>query len=134
MKKRTLISAKTLLSTVTYLISLIVLFIVAFYLGRDFSYILTFGTIHMLAIAAAIMLELTILTNKFWTEGFAVGNIYSRLSIYILIFIPGFAVVLVPMIATIVAFFFAEQLVPPVFLSVAFAEFLVMTAVVVREK
>jgi hypothetical protein len=134
MKKRTLISAKTLLSTVTYLISLIVLFIVAFYLGRDFSYILTFGTIHMLAIAAAIMLELTILTNKFWTEGFAVGNIYSRLSIYILIFIPGFAVVLVPMIATIVTFFLAEQLVLPVFLAVASAEFALMSAVVIREK
>lgn len=134
MKKRTLISAKTLLSTVTYLISLIVLFIVAFYLGRDFSYILTFGTIHMLAIAAAIMLELTILTNKFWKEGFAVGNIYSRLSIYILIFIPGFAVVLVPMIATIVTFFLAEQLVLPVFLAVASAEFALMSAVVIREK
>lgn len=134
MKKRTLISAKTLLSTVTYLISLIVLFIVAFYLGRDFSYILTFGTIHMLAIAAAIMLELTILTNKFWTEGFAVGNIYSRLSIYILIFIPGFAVVLVPMIATIVTFLIAEQLVLPVFLAVASAEFALMSAVVIREK
>lgn len=134
MKKRTLISAKTLLSTVTYLISLIVLFIVAFYLGRDFSYILTFGTIHMLAIGAAIMLELTILTNKFWKEGFAVGNIYSRLSIYILIFIPGFAVVLVPMIATIVTFFLAEQLVLPVFLAVASAEFALMSAVVIREK
>jgi hypothetical protein len=88
----------------------------------------------MLAIAAAIMLELTILTNKFWTEGFAVGNIYSRLSIYILIFIPGFAVVLVPMIATIVTFFIAEQLVLPVFLAVASAEFALMSAVVIREK
>jgi len=134
MKKRTLISAKTLLSTVTYVISLIVLLIVASYLGRDFSYILTFGAIHGLAIAAAIMLELRILTNKFWTEGFAVGNIYSRLSIYILIFIPGFAVVLVPMIATIAAFFLAEQLVLPVFLAVASAEFALMSAVVIREK
>ncbi len=134
MNRRTLVSAKTFLSTVTYLISLIVLYAVAFYLGRDFSYILAFGAIHLFAIAAAVMLELTILIDRFWKEGFAVGNIYSRLSIYVLIFIPGFAVVLVPMIAMIVTFFLAEQVVLPVFFSVAFAEFALMTAVVVREK
>lgn len=134
MNKRTLISAKTLLSTITYLVSLIVLFVVAFSLGKDFSYILTFGTIHMLAIAAAVMLELTILTNKFWREGFAVGNIYSRLSTYILIFIPGFAVVLVPMIGAIAAFLFAQQFALPVFFAVAAAEFALMSAVVIREK
>lgn len=134
MKKRTLISAKTLLSTVTYVISLVVLSIVAVYAGRDFSFVLTFGTIHTFAIAAAVMLELTILTDKFWKEGFAVGNIYSRLSTYVLIFIPGFAVVLVPMIVAVVTFFLAEQLYLTAFLATALAEFTLMTAVVVREK
>jgi hypothetical protein len=133
MKKRTLISAKTLLSTVTYVISLVVLYIVAVYAGRDFSFIMTFGVIHMFAIAAAVMLELTILTNKFWKEGFAVGNIYSRLSTYVLIFIPGLAVVLVPMIVAVVAFFLAEQLSLAAFLATALAEFTLMTAVVLRE-
>lgn len=134
MKKRTLISAKTLLSTVTYVISLVVLSIVAVYAGRDFSFVLTFGTIHTFAIAAAVMLELTILTDKFWKEGFAVGNIYSRLSTYVLIFIPGFAVVLVPMIVAVVTFFLAKQLYLTAFLATALAEFTLMTAVVVREK
>jgi hypothetical protein len=135
MKKRTLISAKTLLSTVTYIISLMVLSLVATYQRRDYSFILTFGVINTFAIAAAIMLELTILTNKFWKEGFAVGNIYSRLSTYILIFIPGFALVLIPIIAAVVTFFMAEGLVLQVFLAAALVEFAAMTAVVaVHEK
>jgi hypothetical protein len=135
MKKRTLISAKTLLSTVTYIISLMVLSLVATYQRRDYSFILTFGVINTFAIAAAIMLELTILTNKFWKEGFSVGNIYSRLSTYILIFIPGFALVLIPIIAAVVTFFMAEGLILQVFLAATLVEFAAMTAVVaVHEK
>lgn len=131
MKKRTLISAKTLLSTVTYVISLVVLSLVATYQRRDYSFILTFGAINTFAVAAAVMLELTILTNKFWKEGFAVGNIYSRLSTYILILIPGFALVLVPMIAAVVTFFMAEELILQVFLAAALVEFAAMIAIVV---
>jgi hypothetical protein len=135
MKKRTLISAKTLLSTVTYIMSLMVLSLVATYQRRDYSFILTFGVINTFAIAAAIMLELTILTNKFWKEGFAVGNIYSRLSTYILIFIPSFALIVIPIIAAVVTFFMAEGLVLQVFLAAALVEFAAMTAVVaVHEK
>jgi hypothetical protein len=80
------------------------------------------------------MLELTLLTRKFWKEGFAVGNIYSRLTTYILILIPGFAIVMLPIIATIVAFFFAEGLALPVFLAMASSEFAVMTAIVAMQK
>jgi hypothetical protein len=135
MKKRTLISAKTLLSTVTYIMSLMVLSLVATYQRRDYSFILTFGVINTFAIAAAIMLELTILTNKFWKEGFAVGNIYSRLSTYILIFIPSFALIVIPIIAAVVTFFMAEGFVLQVFLAATLVEFAAMTAVVaVHEK
>jgi hypothetical protein len=91
--------------------------------------------INTFAIAAAIMLELTILTNKFWKEGFAVGNIYSRLSTYILIFIPSFALIVIPIIAAVVTFFMAEGFVLQVFLAAALVEFAAMTAVVaVHEK
>jgi hypothetical protein len=134
MKKRTLISAKALLSIVTYMISLIVLFFVAIYLNKDFSFILTYGAIHALAMSAGIMLELTLLTRKFWKEGFAVGNIYSRLTTYILILIPGFAIVLLPITVAFATFFFAENLALPVFLAMASLEFAVMTAVVVHQK
>ena len=134
LRKRTLISAKTLLSIVTYLISLVVLFFVAIYLNRDFSFVLTYGIIHALAVSGGIMLELTILTRKFWKEGFAVGNIYSRLTTYILILIPGFAVVLLPIIGAFAAFFFAENLVLPIFLAIAASEFAIMTAIVAIQK
>jgi hypothetical protein len=133
MKKRTLISAKALLSTIMYMISLIVLFFVVTYLNRDSS-ILTYGAIHVLAVSAGIMLELTVLTRKFWKEGFAVGNIYSRLTTYILILIPGFVFVLLPIVGAFVAFYFAESFSLPVFLAMASSEFAVMTAIVAIQK
>lgn len=134
LKKRTLISAKTLLSILTYIISLIVLFLVTIYLDRDLSFILTYGGIHALAISAGVMLELTLLTRKFWREGFAVGNIYSRLTSYISILIPGFALVMLPIIATFVAFLFVPELALPVFIAMASSEFAVLTVVVAMQK
>ena len=134
MRKRTLISAKTLLSIVTYLISMVVLFFVAVYLKRDFTLILTYGLVHALAVSAGIMLELTLLTRKFWKEGFAVGNIYSRLTTYILTLIPGFVIVALPIVTAFVAFVYAENLVLPIFFTVAASEFAMMTAVVAIQK
>jgi hypothetical protein len=134
MKKRTLIAAKTLLSIVTYLISLVVLFVVALYLHRDFTVILTYGLTHALAVSTGIMLELTLLARKFWKEGFAVGNIYSRITTYILTLIPGFVLVALPIVTAFAVFLYAENLVLPVFLAMAASEFAVMTAVVALQK
>lgn len=116
-----------------YLISLIALFFVAAYLNRGFS-ILIYGSVHVLALSAGIMFELTILTRKFWKEGFAVGNIYSRLTTYILTLMPGFALVLLPIIGAFMFLSFAESLVLPVFLAMASSEFAVMTAIVAIQK
>lgn len=134
LKKKTLISAKTLLSTLTYAISLVVLFAVALYVGRSYFYILTFGAIHLFSVAAATMLELIILTNKFWKEGFAIGNIYARLSTYILIILPGLTVVMIPIIAAIVTFLLAQPLTLAVFLGTAVAEFAAVAAYVALGK
>lgn len=133
MKKRTLIAAKTLLTTVTYMISLIVLSIVAFSLGKDFSSILAFGVAHTFSVAAAVLLELTILVKKFWKEGLAVGNLYSRITTYILILIPGYIMAAIPIISAFATFFFAPSSALPVFLVVALAEFAIMAAVVLLE-
>ena len=133
MKKRTLISAKTMLSLVTYLISLVVLFFVAVYLHRDFALILTYGLIHALAVSAGIMLELTLLARKFWKEGFAVGNIYSRITTYILTLIPGFVIVALPIATAFAAILFASNVLP-IFLAVAASEFAVMTTIVTIQK
>jgi Membrane protein of 12 TMs len=132
--KRTLITAKTLLVTLTFILSLIVLSIVSFALGRDFSLILIFGTIHAFSIAAAIMLELSLLLRKMWKEGFALGNIYSRISTYIVILIPGYIMAAVPMICALVVFFVAPFFVLPAFLIAAVAEFAIMTTVIVSWK
>ena len=137
MKKRTLISAKTLLSLVTYLISLVVLFFVAEYLHRtppEITDTLTYGSIHALAVCAGIMLELTLLTRKFWKEGFAVGNIYSRITTYVLNLIPGFVIVALPIVTAFAANIFAANLVLPIFFAVAASEFLVMTIIVAIQK
>jgi hypothetical protein len=132
--KRTLLAAKTLLATVTYMFSLLVLAVVAYALGKDFSLILAFGMIHSFSVAAAVILELSILLRKFWKEGFAVGNIYSRITTYIMVLIPGYVMAAIPMICAIATFFLASPLVLPVFLGAAFAEFAIMTTIVLVQK
>lgn len=134
MGKTTLITAKTLLSTLTYVLSLIVLSLVGLFMGKNSSLILTYGIIHGFSVAAAVMLELTILTRKFWKEGFAVGNIYSRISTYVMIVIPGYVLASIPIGGGFAASLFAPSLVLPVFLAVAVAEFALMTAVVGLQK
>jgi hypothetical protein len=134
MKKTTMITAKTLLSTATYVISMIVLSIIAVLLGKSFSFVLTLGMIHAFSVSAAIMLELTILLRKFWKEGFAVGNIYSRITSYIMILIPGYIVAAIPIIGGFAAYFLAPPFFLPVFLATAVSEFAIMAAVVAHEK
>jgi hypothetical protein len=132
--KRTLITAKTLLTTFTFILSLVVLSIVSFALGKDFSLILIFGTIHAFSIASAVMLELSLLLRKMWKEGFAVGNIYSRISTYIVILIPGYVMAAVPMICALVAFFVAPPFFLLAFLVAAVTEFAIMTVFIVSWK
>jgi hypothetical protein len=134
MGKTTLITAKTLLSTFTYVLSLLALSIVALFMSKDFSLILTYGLLHGFSVAAAVMLELMILTRKFWKEGFAVGNIYSRISTYIMIVIPGYILASIPIITAFAASLLDPYLVLPLFLGVAIAEFTAMVAAVVLQE
>jgi hypothetical protein len=133
LKKRTLIFAKTVTVTVTYLVSLLVLFIVTLYFRRDFTFILTFGIIHTFSVAAASMLELT-LADVFSKEGIGMGNIYASLSTFALVLIPGILAAMVPITAAFVTYFFASQLSQVVFLVIALSEFVVMTAVVLHQR
>lgn len=121
--KRALIVAKTTLIMVTYLISMGVLFFVALFFGRDFSYVLVFGLLQTFSVASASMIELKILANKFWKEGGALGNLYARLTVYITIMLPGLVMVSLPMIGAIFTFFARPQLAPFVFAAIAISEF-----------
>jgi len=133
LKKRTLILAKTMLTTVIYAISLVVLFVAAVFLKKNFVSILAFGAVHTFSVAAASMLELTILANKFWKGDFALGNVYARLSTFILIIIPGFAMVLFPILAALIAYFLADYFVLTIFSTIAILEFATMMLAVLRE-
>jgi hypothetical protein len=129
-----LIAAKTLVATTTYIVSIIILTAVAFFIGKDFAAIATFGIIHTFSVAAAIMLEITILLRKFWKEGFAVGNIYSRITTYIMILIPGYIFAGIPMALAFLSFFLLPAFVLPVFLVAAAVEFALMTLVVLYQR
>lgn len=129
LKKRTLILSKTFLATLTYILSLLVIFITASFLEKNSFPILTFGAVHILAVASANMLEILLLAEKFWKEGFALGNIFARLSTYILILIPGMIIIFMPIFAAIVAALFYQNLVLQVFFVVGCLEFLSIAAI-----
>ena len=134
LEKKTLIFAKTALSMLIYTISIMALFVIALYLGRDFSTVLGFGAIYAFSIAAACMLELTILVRKYWKDGFAMGNLYTRLSTFILVLIPGYITAWISVAFAFIVFFFAPELVPIAFFGVALVEFVVMMAAVLHLK
>jgi predicted permease len=134
LRKRTLILAKTLLALFIYIISIIALLVIALFLKKDFTMEIVFGALNLFSIASASMLELTILARKFWKEGFALGNLYARLSTFILILVPGYIVAGIPMVAAFVTYLLAENMVLQVFVTAALAEFAVMSLIVYRQK
>ena len=126
LRSRTLIFAKTVLATLTYVVSLIAMFIAMLLQGRDISSVLIFGGVHLLTVMAANLLETLLLVDKFWKEGSAIGNIYARLSTYVLILLPGAFAIFMPIFAAIAATVFAPDIVLPVFLLSAMLEFAIV--------
>ena len=127
--KRLLIFAKTFLSVIIYLSSLMALSIVTLFLQRDFTNVLAYGLAHSLSITAAILLELKVLANKFWNEGFAMGNVYARLSTFILILIPAYVIAGAPLVASFLMFFVAPELAATALLITEIIEFAVMVLI-----
>ena len=130
--KRVLVLSKTFTATVMYLASMFVLVVAALYMNRDFANILVYGTGQTFPVGAACMLELNILSKKYWKQGAAIGNIYARLSTYILVIVPGLALASVPLIAAFITLFSAINLILPLFLGLSAAEFLIMTLYTLR--
>jgi hypothetical protein len=79
------------------------------------------------------MLELVILANKYWKEGFALGNVYARLSTFIVILLPGLAVAWIPIVIAFITYVFARAMVLPFFVATVLIELAVMIFVVLRE-
>jgi hypothetical protein len=130
--KRILILSKTFTAIAMYIASMLVLLTAALYMQRDFTDILIYGTGQAFPVAAACILELNILTKKYWKQGAAIGNIYARLSTYILVIVPGLVLAGVPLIAAFITLFIAASLILPVFLALGLAEFLIMTIYTLR--
>jgi len=134
MTKRTVIFAKTALTALTYAVSMLALFVASQFVGGDLTDMLTFGAVHTLSIVAASMLELVLLARKFWKDGFGTGNLYSRLTTFVLIILPGLVLVWTPIAAALTAFFLDPTLVLPAFLASALTEFAIMTLVAYKQK
>jgi hypothetical protein len=130
--KRTVISGKAILSAIMYASSMLILILIVLYLGRDVATIITFGAIQMLAVIAASLLELILSIRKFWKEGFAMGNLYARLSTYIAIVIPGLVLALAPIVAAVATYVLATNLTIPIYLAAALAEFVLMALISYR--
>ncbi|MEM3672854.1 MAG: hypothetical protein QW468_01310 [Candidatus Bathyarchaeia archaeon] len=100
---------------------------------KNFVFILTFGAIHTLSVASASMLELKILMDKFWSEAFALDNVYARLSTFILVLVPGLIMVLIPTMVALIAYLLADYLMAlAVFFTVAISEFAIIGLIVFR--
>lgn len=131
--KRTVISAKAMLSTLMYASSLLLLILVALCIGKDAVPIIAFGVVQMFGISAASLLELLLSARIFWKEGFAIGNIYARLSTYIALIIPGMVLALAPVAVAVATFVLATRLTIWVYFAVALAEFAVMALIVYKQ-
>jgi hypothetical protein len=127
--KRMLIIAKTMLATITYIISLLVISACTLYLHKSTFFILTYGGAHILTITAANMLETLLLAQTFWKSGFAMGNIYAKLSTYVLVLIPGAIVIFAPVAVAILMMILKSTLILPAFLATASLE-LALAAVI----
>jgi hypothetical protein len=126
LRKDTLIFAKTALSVIAYLFSLVTLVAVSSYLGKSFTYILSFGLAYTFSVSGAALLELVILANRFWREGFSMGNVYARLSTFISILLPAYLIAWTPIIVAFVSYFLVASWVLAVFFAVALSEFIVL--------
>ena len=125
-KKTTVITAKTILLTIIYALSFLVLLSIAFYTGKTPELFLAVGIPQTFAVAAATILELLILIWKFGKEGFSIGNLYSRLSVMVIVVLPGIIIAMAPMVISIIAHVVAESLALPVFTLACLLEFVVM--------
>lgn len=122
--KRTLVGSKAILTTLIYIISLIVLLVITLILDVMNTLLPTVGAIQIPAVSAASIVELLILARKPLGQALVAANLYTRISNLILVIIPGITVAILPIIATITAFILTQQLIIPVFLLTTLLEFI----------
>lgn len=123
LKRRTVVGAKTFLSALTYVSCVIALTIVALYLRRELIFIIAFGLVQAISVAAGCMVELVLLVKKFWDVELTPGNIYTSLFVFIIVLIPGIIVCITPMLACFIIAGFSNVLYTlTIFLAIAIIE------------
>jgi hypothetical protein len=128
LKRRTVVAAKTFLSACTYLGSVAAITIVALYLRKDFLSVLAFGLTQTLSVAAGCMMELFLLIRKFWWKELTPSTIYSSISIFIMVLLPGLILCLTPIMLCYIVGFTEIQLTLTIFLATATAELISVTS------
>lgn len=123
LKRRTVVAAKTFLSTLTYISCVIVLTVVTLYLRRELIHIITFGIIQAIPVAAGCIMELLLLVRKFWKVELTPSDIYTNLSTFVMVLIPGMILCLTPMLVCFVIGFSDILYTLAVFFAIAFTEF-----------
>ncbi len=133
LRKRTLMFAKIALATLAYALSMATLFLATLFFGRDPYYVLVYGFMHAFSVIAAIILEVMILTKRFWKEGFALGNVYAGLLIFLVTILPGIVISWLPIVVGFTTYLLARSLVLPVFLSTTLIEFAAMISLLLAK-
>jgi len=99
LRRRTLILAKTILSSTVYLLSLLILLVVTMVRAPGLVYVFAlFGGVFTLSVVASIIFE-TLLLSRMFGQTIQAGNLYLKLHYYILPWILGFIVALIPVLA-----------------------------------
>ncbi|MEM0095191.1 MAG: hypothetical protein QW660_00940 [Candidatus Bathyarchaeia archaeon] len=130
LKRRTVVAAKTFLSTLTYVGCVIVLTVVLLYLRRELVHITSFGMMQAVSVAAGCMIELLLLVRKFWNVKLAPSSLYTNLSTFIMVLIPGIILCLTPMLACFIIGFSNVLHTLAIFSAIAFTEFGAVAALV----
>ena len=123
LKRRTVIAAKTFLSTLSYLGCVIALTIVTLCLKRELISIIFFGLVQAISLAAGCLMELLLLVKKFWDAELTTSNIYANLPTFILVLIPGIILCLTPISLCFIVGFSNLLYILVIFLTCALMEF-----------
>lgn len=122
LKKKTVLAAKTFLTVMIYLSSIIVLSLVALYLNKDFASIIAYGFVHALSVAAAGIVELLLLMRKFWKGATAMSNIYANIYTFAIVLIPGAVICMMPIMVGMITQILNPRLTLPFYLASALTE------------
>lgn len=129
LKRRTVIAAKTFLSTLTYVSCVVALAAFTLYLRREIFSAVAFGLVQAVSVTAGCMFELLLLAERFWKIELSPGNIYASLSTFVMVLIPGVVLCLTPMMVCVALGFSSALFTLTVFLAIATLELAVVAAV-----